>query len=73
MADAMPRLLLSTAWVVNMSLCAIPPLEAQETGDLKLRDFKPRAMLRVPVHEVPRARFPAIDVHNHVNDARITS
>ena len=53
-----------------MSLCAIPPLEAQETGDLKLRDFKPRAMLRVPVHEVPRARFPAIDVHNHVNDAR---
>ena len=26
-------------------------------------------MLHVPAHEVPRAKFYAIDVHNHVNDA----
>jgi len=39
-------------------------------GDILLRDFKPRSMLKVPVHEVERAAFPAIDVHNHVNDAR---
>ena len=38
--------------------------------DLLLRDFKPRSMLKVPVHEVERAAFPAVDVHNHVNDAR---
>ncbi len=35
-----------------------------------LRDFKPQSMLHIPVHEVYRARFPVIDVHNHVNDAR---
>jgi len=27
-------------------------------------------MLHAPVHNVYRARFPVIDVHNHVNDAR---
>ena len=39
-------------------------------SDLLLRDFKPRSMLKVPAHEVERAAFPAVDVHNHVNDAR---
>jgi uncharacterized protein len=37
---------------------------------LLLRDFHPRTMLHVPVHDVTRARFPVWDVHNHVNDAR---
>jgi uncharacterized protein len=37
---------------------------------LLLRDFHPRTMLHIPVHEVTRARFPVWDVHNHVNDAR---
>ena len=37
---------------------------------LLLRDFHPRTMLHVPVHDVARARFPVWDVHNHVNDAR---
>src|SRR6266487_2832840 len=37
--------------------------------DLALRDFKPRSMLVVPEHPVSRAAFPAVDVHNHVNDA----
>ena len=40
---------------------------------LLLRDFHPVSMLHVPVHEVERARFPVIDVHNHVNDARRSS
>ncbi len=38
--------------------------------DLLLRDFKPRSMLHAPIHNVLRARYPVIDVHNHVNDAR---
>lgn len=36
---------------------------------LLLKDFKPRTMLHTAAHEVPRAKFPVIDVHNHVNDA----
>jgi predicted TIM-barrel fold metal-dependent hydrolase len=42
----------------------------EQKGELLLRDFKPQSMLHLPVHNVYRARFPVIDVHNHVNDAR---
>ena len=44
--------------------------ETQEKKSIFLKDFKPQPMLHVPVHNVYRARFPVIDVHNHVNDAR---
>ena len=30
-----------------------------------IRDYKPRSTLVVPVHTVPRARYPVIDVHSH--------
>ncbi|GAC1625955.1 MAG: hypothetical protein NVS9B13_21870 [Candidatus Acidiferrum sp.] len=42
---------------------------AQKRMNLLLKDFDPQPMLRVPAHEVARAKFPVIDVHNHVNDA----
>ncbi len=42
----------------------------EEIDTLLLRDFKPQSMLHAPSHQVLRARFPVIDVHNHVNDAR---
>jgi predicted TIM-barrel fold metal-dependent hydrolase len=35
---------------------------------LLLKDFDPKSMLHVAGHEVRRAKFPVIDVHNHVND-----
>jgi predicted TIM-barrel fold metal-dependent hydrolase len=35
---------------------------------LLLKDYDPKSMLHVPSHEVPRAKFPVIDVHSHVND-----
>lgn len=44
--------------------------EPSDGQDLRLRDFAPRTMLREPAHEVQRAAFPAIDVHNHVDDRR---
>jgi predicted TIM-barrel fold metal-dependent hydrolase len=34
--------------------------------DLPLSAFRPRSMLRAPEHRVERARFPAIDAHNHL-------
>ncbi len=34
--------------------------------DLRLVDFVPRSRLVVPEHPVGRARFPAIDAHNHL-------
>ena len=36
------------------------------SDDLRLADFRPRSMLRVPVHEVRRPRYRAIDIHNHL-------
>ena len=43
--------------------------EAVKRMTLLLKDWDPTPMLHVPSHEVPRAKFYVIDVHNHVNDA----
>jgi predicted TIM-barrel fold metal-dependent hydrolase len=56
-------------------LCALALGAAAQhttTDDLKLRDYHPKSMLHVPAHSVDRARFPVIDVHQHVNDASHT-
>jgi uncharacterized protein len=37
---------------------------------LLLRDFEPHPMVHLPAHEVSHAKFPVIDMHNHVNDAQ---
>jgi predicted TIM-barrel fold metal-dependent hydrolase len=42
---------------------------AEQKKTLLLRDFKPVTMMHAAVHEVPKAKFYVIDVHNHVNDA----
>ncbi|MBV9182161.1 MAG: amidohydrolase family protein [Acidobacteria bacterium] len=41
---------------------------ASARDQLLLRDFAPDTMLRLPIHESRRARFPVIDVHCHLND-----
>lgn len=52
---------------------AVKPAPA-DAGDaipgppLRLAEFAPRSMLHVPAHQVPRARFPVIDFHQHTND-----
>jgi predicted TIM-barrel fold metal-dependent hydrolase len=37
--------------------------------NLPLRDYAPASMLKVPAHTVAVAKFPAIDFHNHINNA----
>ncbi len=46
-----------------------PAADAEQKKILLLRDFHPVPMLHLPVHQVPKARFYVIDVHNHINDA----
>jgi hypothetical protein len=46
------------------------PEPGQPNPPLLLRDFNLQSMLHAPAHQVDRARFPVIDVHQHVNDAR---
>jgi predicted TIM-barrel fold metal-dependent hydrolase len=43
--------------------------DAEQKKTLLLKDFHSVSMLHAPAHEVPRAKFYVIDVHNHVNDA----
>ncbi len=43
--------------------------QQKKTNDLKMRDFQPKSMLHAAQHNVDRAKFPVIDVHQHVNDA----
>jgi predicted TIM-barrel fold metal-dependent hydrolase len=65
--------------VVSLSGCKPAPKDqsitytadpnAGKRMTLLLKDFDPKSMLHAADHEVPRAKYPVIDVHNHVNDA----
>src|SRR5207253_10940753 len=63
------------ALLVAAQDAASPPIgyqsakDAEQKKTLLLKDFKPNSMLHVPQHQVDRAKFYVIDVHNHVNDA----
>jgi predicted TIM-barrel fold metal-dependent hydrolase len=45
-------------------------LQVAAGGGIKLSDYEPRSMLRVPEHPVRRAKFPVIDVHTHIAGPR---
>ena len=42
--------------------------DAEKNMTLLLTDWAPKPMLHVPHHEVGRAKFYVVDMHNHVND-----
>ncbi|MDX1945929.1 MAG: amidohydrolase family protein [Pirellulaceae bacterium] len=41
------------------------PLDGRDGRKLLLENFRPQPMLRVPRHELARAKFPVVDVHTH--------
>ena len=43
--------------------------DAEQNKTVLLKDFHPRSMLHAPEHNIDRAKFYVIDVHNHINDA----
>jgi predicted TIM-barrel fold metal-dependent hydrolase len=44
----------------------LPPGFDPALADIKLRDYLPRAAVRRQLTDVPRARVPAVDAHNHL-------
>lgn len=38
---------------------------AQDVTDLKLKDYRPQSVYRIPVTTITKAKFPAIDMHSH--------
>jgi predicted TIM-barrel fold metal-dependent hydrolase len=47
-----------------------PAPDADSKKTILLKDFHPEPALHTAKHEINRAKFPVIDVHNHTNDAR---
>lgn len=47
-----------------------PAVDADSKKTILLKDYHPESALHAAAHEVPRAKFPVIDVHTHTNDAR---
>lgn len=47
-----------------------PAADADAKKTILLKDFQPLPALHATAHEVQRAKFPVIDVHNHTNDPR---
>ena len=41
------------------------PCDGRDGRPLALEQFRPRPMLKVPAHPLPRAKFPVVDVHVH--------
>ncbi len=41
------------------------PCQAQNPEELKLKDFRPKSIYRVPVTIIKKAKFPAVDMHSH--------
>lgn len=63
-------ILLFAAMVVavgSLPALADPPPDIK---DLKLRDWEPRSMLKTKVTVVERAKYPVIDVHNHLGGGK---
>jgi hypothetical protein len=44
--------------------------DADQKKTLLLKDFNPESMLHAPAHNIDKAKFYVIDVHNHINDAQ---
>src|ERR1700730_9537555 len=73
------RRLTSFAWLAVLAMAAWQPAygqdiqyrqdpDARKRMTLLLKDWEPKSMVHLPAHQVPRAKFYVIDVHNHVND-----
>src|SRR4249920_2445254 len=41
------------------------PCLAQNPQELKLKDFRPKSIYKVPVTIIKKAKFPTVDMHSH--------
>jgi predicted TIM-barrel fold metal-dependent hydrolase len=67
---------LAIVWsLLTLGLLVASPARAQVPGDIremKLRDWEPRSMLVTKATAVSKAKFPVIDVHNHLGGGKGT-
>ena len=53
-------------YVIVIVLAVSIQCSAQGAMQLKLKDFRPQPIFRIPVTNIKKAKFPAIDMHSHV-------
>ena len=58
----MSKLFLTLIFFAGCTFC-----DAQsDPTQLKLKDFRPQSIFRIPVTKIKKAKFPVIDMHSHV-------
>jgi predicted TIM-barrel fold metal-dependent hydrolase len=55
----------SPALMLCLLAASLPAQETSDVPDIPFHEYDPPSTLVVPEHEVTRARYPFIDVHNH--------
>ena len=53
-----------TALIVLGALIAVV-VRGQDVNDLKLKDYRPRSVYKIPETTISKAKFPVIDAHSH--------
>src|SRR5256885_6486480 len=56
----MNRLFITFLFLAGQIFCS-----AQDPTQLKLKDFRPKSIFRIPVTKIKKAKFTAIDMHSH--------
>ena len=52
--------------MIVLSILGITSSRGQDVNDLKLKDYRPKSIYNIPVINVEKAKYPAIDMHTHV-------
>jgi uncharacterized protein len=55
-----------SVFAASVYLCIVVTSSGQNVNDLKLRNYRPVSIYKVPVTDVAKAKYPAIDMHTHV-------
>ncbi len=51
---------------IIVSFCIFASVSAQGVNELKLKDYRPESIYKIPVTNVTKAKYPVIDMHTHV-------
>jgi predicted TIM-barrel fold metal-dependent hydrolase len=51
--------------VVLVVLVMATGVQAQDPNSLRLKDYRPKSIYKIPVTKVTKAKYPAIDIHSH--------
>jgi uncharacterized protein len=56
----MNKLFVTSIVIIGYTFCS-----AQNPTELKLKDFRPQSVFRIPVTKITKAKYPVIDMHSH--------